>query len=63
MTGAGSAVNLLRNGANIIAVQRLLGHESLSITQLYLNLAQSDIQNQHRILAGGASAAWKASLT
>lgn len=42
------AVTLLRNGANLISVQRLMGHEMLSVTQGYLNLAEADIENQHR---------------
>jgi site-specific recombinase XerD len=42
------AVSMLRNGANLISVQRLMGHETLSITQGYLNLAEADIENQHR---------------
>jgi len=42
------AVSLLRNGANLISVQRLLGHETLEITRGYLALAEADIENQHR---------------
>ena len=42
------AVNILKNGANLISVQRLMGHETLAITQGYLNIAQSDIEQQHR---------------
>lgn len=42
------AVNILRNGANLISVQRLMGHETLSITAGYLNVADADIENQHR---------------
>jgi site-specific recombinase XerD len=42
------AVNILKNGANLISVQRLMGHETLSITQGYLNIAQTDIEQQHR---------------
>jgi integrase/recombinase XerD len=42
------AVNILKNGANLISVQRLMGHETLAITQGYLNIAQADIEQQHR---------------
>jgi site-specific recombinase XerD len=42
------AVSILRNGANLISVQRLMGHETISITQGYLNIAQTDIEEQHR---------------
>jgi site-specific recombinase XerD len=42
------AVNILKNGANLISVQRLMGHETISITQGYLNIAQTDIEEQHR---------------
>jgi site-specific recombinase XerD len=41
-------VTILKNGANLISVQRLMGHETLSITQGYLNIVQTDIKEQHR---------------
>jgi site-specific recombinase XerD len=42
------AVSILRNGANIPAVQRLMGHENITVTQKHLLLAQTDIEAQHR---------------
>lgn len=42
------AVSMLKGGANLISVQRLMGHETLAITQGYLNLAEADVENQHR---------------
>jgi integrase/recombinase XerC len=42
------AVSILRNGANLAAVQRLMGHETITVTQKYLLLAQTDIEAQHR---------------
>jgi integrase/recombinase XerC len=42
------AVQILNNGANLISVQRMMGHTTLGQTQQYLNLANSDVQIQHR---------------
>jgi site-specific recombinase XerD len=42
------AVTILRNGANLPSVQRLMGHTTLAMTQRYLLLAQADIEAQHR---------------
>lgn len=46
-----NAVFLLRNGANLVGVQRLLGHESIEVTQGYLNLAMADVETQHRMFS------------
>ncbi|HEX8236057.1 MAG TPA: tyrosine-type recombinase/integrase [Abditibacteriaceae bacterium] len=43
------AVDLLRSGAHIFALQQLLGHTSLHMTNRYVALAQADIENQHRL--------------
>lgn len=42
------AVDYLRAGGNVFALQRLLGHTSLSMTNRYVALAQTDLQAQHR---------------
>lgn len=42
------AVNYLRNGGDVFSLQRILGHSSLIVTRMYVNLADSDIQMQHR---------------
>jgi integrase/recombinase XerD len=42
------ATNLLRNGASLAAVQKLLGHESPSTTQIYAQMDKEDIQIIHR---------------
>lgn len=41
------AVNLLRNGANVFCLQRLLGHSSLSMTKRYVMLADEDLARSH----------------
>jgi integrase/recombinase XerD len=43
------AISMLRNGANIYALKRALGHESLHIVQRYLALSQADLQAAHRL--------------
>lgn len=42
------AVKFLMAGGDIMSLKRMLGHTSLSVTQVYLKLADSDVQNQHR---------------
>ena len=43
------AYNFLRNGGNPIELQRLLGHEEMDTVNIYVNLAESDLQAaQHR---------------
>jgi integrase/recombinase XerD len=42
------AVNYLRNGGDVFSLQRILGHSSLVVTRMYVNLADSDIRTQHR---------------
>ncbi|MNC46185.1 Tyrosine recombinase XerD [compost metagenome] len=41
------AVGFLRGGGNALALQRTLGHSDLTMTKRYVNLAESDLKEQH----------------
>lgn len=41
------ALNMLRNGVDVVRVSRLLGHESLSVTVRYLALVDDDLHAAH----------------
>jgi integrase/recombinase XerC len=43
------ATTLIRNGANVFAVQRLLGHSSVSTTQTYVSLDTRDLSEAARL--------------
>lgn len=43
------ATELVRNGAEITAVQRMLGHANLSVTQLYTHVAGVEVKKTHRL--------------
>lgn len=43
-----TATHMLRHGANVRAVQALLGHESLATTQIYTHADASDLKRVHR---------------
>ncbi len=43
------ATDMVRNGADITAVQRMLGHANLSVTQLYAHVAGVEIKKTHRL--------------
>lgn len=43
------AVNFLRNGGNVLELQKLLGHEKIDTLRIYVELAQMDLAHaQHR---------------
>jgi site-specific recombinase XerD len=42
------AINALRNGMNIYALQRLMGHEDISVLRHYLALLETDLQAASR---------------
>jgi integrase/recombinase XerD len=42
------ATGLVRNGADIVAVQRMLGHADLKTTQVYLRSAGVDLKSAHK---------------
>jgi integrase/recombinase XerD len=42
------AITMLRNGATVFAVQQMLGHTRLEMTQKYVAYAQADVAKQHR---------------
>ena len=37
------ALNFLRNGGNVFALQRIMGHSNLNMTKRYSALTQNDI--------------------
>jgi len=42
-----AALMLLRQGASAFAVQRVLGHSSMTMTRVYVNLNDEDIRREH----------------
>jgi site-specific recombinase XerD len=43
------AISFLRNGGNGYALQMILGHTTMEMVRKYLNLAQADLENVHRL--------------
>lgn len=41
------ALNFLRNGGNVFALQRMMGHTDLSMTKRYIALTSQDLKDQH----------------
>lgn len=42
------AKNYLLNGGDIFSLQKILGHSSLEVVKLYVNMAAADVRSQHR---------------
>lgn len=42
------AINFLRNGGNVIELKRLLGHEQMETINIYVDLAESDLETAQR---------------
>jgi len=42
------ALNFIRNGGNVFALQKIMGHTKLDMTQVYVNLVSADLQENHR---------------
>ena len=51
------ATEFLRNGGNLLALQRLLGHSSLEMVRRYATIAESDLQRAHE--AGSPADQWR----
>lgn len=42
------AIMFLRNGGNVFALQKAMGHRRISTTEIYIRLAETDMREQHR---------------
>ena len=47
------AINFLKNGGNQFALMHLLGHTNLKQTEVYVQYAQADTEDQHRRFSPG----------
>jgi integrase/recombinase XerD len=43
-----SAINFLRNGGDVYSLRRILGHTTLKMCLVYLEIAKTDIENAHK---------------
>lgn len=41
------ALWFLRNGGNLFALQKIMGHSKLDMTRHYVELVQADVKNSH----------------
>jgi len=41
------AISYLRNGGDVFSLQRILGHSSLDVVRVYVNLAETDVKSCH----------------
>lgn len=41
------ALNFIRNGGNVFALQKIMGHTRITMTETYVNLASADISENH----------------
>lgn len=49
----------LKNGGNVFSLQKILGHNSLNTTRIYVNLSQSDIRTQMQKFSPLDNESWK----
>ena len=42
------AISYLRNGGDVSSLQRMLGHSSLEVVRIYVNMCRADIKECHR---------------
>ncbi|HUU62881.1 MAG TPA: tyrosine-type recombinase/integrase [Dehalococcoidia bacterium] len=42
------AISYLRNGGDVFSLQQILGHSSLDVVRVYVNLAEADVKACHR---------------
>jgi len=47
------AVSYLRAGGDVFSLQKMLGHSTLTMTRRYSELADSDVQDKHRLYSPG----------
>ena len=47
------ATEALRNGADLETIRRIMGHSTLSVTQVYLHLLDTDLTKAHRSFSPG----------
>jgi site-specific recombinase XerD len=43
-----AAIQFLRNGGNLFALQKMLGHETPGVVRRYVELADSDLEEAHK---------------
>jgi integrase/recombinase XerD len=43
-----AGVEFIRNGGNVFALQKMLGHTTLEMVRYYVELAQEDVQRAHK---------------